>query len=202
MDATSHYPTDYTSERVELHDGIGSRGNDEIKRLHEAGYRILEGINDATRARLAAAASQPHIREYCARDLDERFGSTEQTLEWLSGGRALLTLESEGVLIGYGWVGPKNTPEVKDLYDATMSIRLTEHGVGKGLATSFAIVLTEYALQQFGARGVWLEVWRSNERAIRMYERIGYVIVAVVSGVRDTQQDMRVFLAYTPSVEA
>jgi ribosomal protein S18 acetylase RimI-like enzyme len=68
--------------------------------------------------------------------------------------------------------------------ETTFAIRVGEAGQGQGLATPFAWLIVVGAAQVYEARKFWLETWQSNEGAVHIYHKIGFVDV-------DSQNDTR-----------
>jgi len=52
---------------------------------------------------------------------------------------------------------------LKEFYDLKLGNQLLQHAVGLSVAA--------------GEKGMWLNVWKKNERAIRFYQKQGFVIV-------------------------
>lgn len=58
---------------------------------------------------------------------------------------------------------------------AEYAISLRREAWGKGMASQATREILELAFEQFGFERIYLNVLAENERAIRMYERIGFV---------------------------
>jgi diamine N-acetyltransferase len=90
----------------------------------------------------------------------------------------ILVVESSGALIGYVQFGDVNIAELEslpgdqELHRLYVATDLQGKGVGRRL--------TEAALRQprlAGASHVYLQVWEANERAILLYESLGFETV-------------------------
>ena len=159
-----------------------------MRELKQKGFEVTAGLRQADLADIRAIAGSEAVREYCPNDVAARFGSDAMTEEWLSGGKAgfLLRQIGSGALAGYGWTGPKASPQVPG-GDTTFAIRLSPDFAGQHLATPFTATINAGTLALYGRhRQIWLETWGSNERAVHTYLNAGAELVATQDGERPT----------------
>jgi ribosomal protein S18 acetylase RimI-like enzyme len=108
------------------------------------------------------------------------------TEQWLTKQRAVfLLMDQGGQLAGYGWVGASES-ELVPGGETTFALRIGEAGQGQGLATPYTQAMLTGAAALFGAKQFWLETWASNQGAVHVYHKVGFVDVAQVSGERPT----------------
>ena len=81
-----------------------------------------------------------------------------------------IVLRQGGEIVGYGGLWKV----VHEAHVTTVGIRARDQGRGYGTALFAALVQRSYEL---GARWMTLEVRASNERAIRLYERFGFLSI-------------------------
>lgn len=110
--------------------------------------------------------------------LEEAFGEEKQAAELAEAGSCFLIAEKKGVVAGYArllWseapeaVAGERVIELQRLYAVKAWI-----GQGVGAALMEACLCEA---QRQGATGLWLGVWERNERAMRFYEKWGFVVV-------------------------
>lgn len=82
----------------------------------------------------------------------------------------MLVAEVDGRIVGYGYVGPGDDPKVGDLY--ALFVAPDAHGTGVAQRL-LAASLAELAAMGFDRYLLW--VHERNERAIRFYERAGWI---------------------------
>ncbi len=178
-----HFPSEYVKEVSFLERGIGQRGDNALRRLHEKGFSVGIGLTEYYAGAIAVMSQQNHIREYCPNDSTEkRFGSLSSTARWLqkNGGRAMFLLLSNcdfnTRLEGYGWTGIEPSNELPD-HPITSAYRLGERVLGKGLSKDFiqVVVSSTHSLYEPKA-GIGLETWRSNPAAT-IYPKVGFVLI-------------------------
>lgn len=63
-----------------------------------------------------------------------------------------------------------------DTQAATMNLRiaLLSTRLGKGIGTEAVRLVVDYGLQVLGLSQITLDVWSENQRAIRVYEKVGF----------------------------
>src|SRR5687767_4102102 len=150
--------------------------------------QIKKGISESQINQLINYSNtDPEIEKY-TRDKSERFSSRETYIKWREKKRTIYTLtDSEENLLGIIWLGAKEKPEwpfisgIKpNKYPFTLSIRLYSKARGKGLAIPF----TQKVLELFKKsdeyknspqKGIWIEVSTTNERGIKLYEKLGFI---------------------------
>jgi ribosomal protein S18 acetylase RimI-like enzyme len=197
---TTPYPTQMVERAHVLDDdlALGVRG-DALRSLHAAGLRAAIGLDEPTLAGIAAAASEPHIVEFCPNDRT-RFADVAAGRMWMAKGRGLVALTAaDGALLAYGWSGRERNDHLPGA-DVTTAYRVTARGQLEarrvrvadprfrlGLVLGDLVVAT--AVHVWGAppTDVSLETWRSNAGARRVYADLGF---ARVSEAPD-QPDMR-----------
>lgn len=200
------FPTDFANSPEPLRGGLGEPDSD-IKFLADRGLVVLSGLTREHAGVLTQLALQPHIKEYCPNDCtDKRFASLESTQRWLKAGRGVFLLAkesgSEYQVVGYGWVGSKETPEVPG-GKTTFALRLGKEALGQKLSVPFSKVILEAAKKLYGAANIWLETWQSNEAAVHGYQKLGFQLVNKKSAKRKTGtgqelDDTRLFMKLEP----
>lgn len=88
-------------------------------------------------------------------------------LRCLRGGLSCWALEKDGRVVGYGIM------RLKRGWAHVMNLAVAERYRGRGLGRGILSHLLSTARTQGFTRG-WLEVNRSNRRAIRLYEQMGF----------------------------
>ncbi|HEX8617769.1 MAG TPA: GNAT family N-acetyltransferase [Thermoanaerobaculia bacterium] len=107
-----------------------------------------------------------------AEDMDayvgQAYGETQQRRELEDPNQAVLLVERDGVLLAYAHLRiSENEVEIARFY-----VDRAHHGEG------IAQELMQHAIdvaRERGAKRVWLGVWERNPRAIRFYEKCGFV---------------------------
>ena len=72
-----------------------------------------------------------------------------------------------------GTISLKNIDRVTN--DSEYAISLSSDSYGKGIATMATNKLLAYAFESIGVQKIYLNVLADNERAIRFYEKIGFI---------------------------
>jgi RimJ/RimL family protein N-acetyltransferase len=69
-----------------------------------------------------------------------------------------------------------------DVQAATMNLRiaLLSTILGKGIGTQAVRLVVDYGLQVLGLSQITLDVWSENQRAIRVYEKVGFVQTSTI----------------------
>lgn len=153
-----------------------------VQTLESKGYIVKAGLTPYYADAINKLSQEPSIKEYCPKDLSERFTTRQTTEQWLSKKRAtylLLHKSDDGSLdlAGYGWVGTKQSPLVPG-GEVTFSVRVSEKHQGKGLAAPFSESMLAAAKATYGASNLWLETWASNGGAVHIYHKLGFNDVA------------------------
>lgn len=175
-----------------------SRSADE---LVDRGFIVLEGLDKSIAEELVEKSKEEHILEYCPNDATDRFSSVQSIERWISKGRQTFSLftitRGVGELAGFGWMGPgKPGNDEPELLDAktTFAIRLYSSALGKGNSLPFTLAMLCSHHQQYGNRGVWLEAWSDNIKALRTYRKAGFITVAAALGIRHNKELLRHYM--------
>ena len=69
-----------------------------------------------------------------------------------------------------------------DTQAATMNLRiaLLSTILGRGIGTQSVKLVVDYGLQVLGLSRITLDVWSENQRAIRVYEKVGFVQTSTI----------------------
>lgn len=86
-------------------------------------------------------------------------------------GRHFGARDEQGELVGFYYFEPKPP-------DLDYGLGLRPDLTGRGLGIEFFLAGLEFAREQYEPRRVFLHVAEFNERAIRVYERAGFVVVS------------------------
>lgn len=186
------YPTTMV-ERAEPLDAdttaLGRRGGAALRASAAAGLRVTVGLDDATLAGIAAAASEPHIVEFCPNDRS-RFADPAAGRTWMAKGRGLVAVTTpDGALLAYGWSGIERNAHLPGA-DVTTAYRVTAAGQREarrvravvpgfrlGMVLGDLVVATAVHVWGAPADQVSLETWRSNTGARQLYADLGFVQV-------------------------
>lgn len=186
------YPTEMV-ERVAALDAattaLGSRGDAALASLHVAGLRASVGLDGPTLTGITAAATEPHIVEFCPNDRS-RFADLAAGRKWMSKGRGLVTLSTaSGALLAYGWSGRERNAHLPGA-DVTTAYRVTAQGLAAarrvratdpafrlGMVLGDLVVATAVHVWGAPAAEVSLETWRSNTGARWLYADLGFAQV-------------------------
>jgi len=68
----------------------------------------------------------------------------------------------------------------------TFAIRLNEEFAGQRLATPFTRAIVYGSMKYFNAKGIGLETWASNNKAVNSYVRAGALLTSAQNGERPT----------------
>ncbi|HSW85606.1 MAG TPA: GNAT family N-acetyltransferase [Candidatus Saccharimonadales bacterium] len=171
----SGFPTDWSDPNILETNNIGPKAIDAAQQLADRGYEVLAGLNSEFAAQILTMSGEPAIREYCPKDLSERFTDQAATQKWLSKQRAvyLLIKQGEQELAGYGWAGPASSSNVPG-GETTFALRIGESGHGQGLAAPFSWLIMAATAVHYGAQNFWLETWSSNGAAVHIYQKLGF----------------------------
>jgi len=82
----------------------------------------------------------------------------------------------ESVIVAYGWLdlGQKETQK----YTCSLGIVVTDTYQNKGIGTQLTKFMIEEA-RKLGMRKIWLNCYRTNQRAFKMYEKLGFKIEGI-----------------------
>ncbi len=190
------FPSDLSATTKVLEPNYDDKTNDAINNLGERGFYILHGLTEELAGQIFAMAKESHIREYCPRDCtEERFADVASTKKWLSRGHAVFMIAKKNgddwQIVGYGWSGPKETPEVPG-GQTTFAVRLGEAGLGQKLSLPFSQAIIGATQGIYEAPNVWLETWASNAGAVHVYKELGFELVTEVPSQRPTSEGQKV----------
>ncbi len=136
----------------------------------------LASLRDISIRTFVATFAHLNTPENMAKYLSERLSLAQLGTELANPHSAFYFAELEGTRIGYLKLnyGPAQT----DLQEADSleieRIYVVEEWLGKGIAQALLAHAVKVA-QQAGMRSIWLAVWEENPRAIRFYEKSGFV---------------------------
>jgi uncharacterized cofD-like protein len=138
---------------------------------------ILRGLTSALRTQLVEKSDQPHIRLWTPRDSSERFTSEGMIELRQAEGDEFYSLVRPGEpedLGGVMWLKRKYF-ESSSPFNTTFAVRLYEGYEGQGLGQPFMNgVLEDYTTLHPGPNYIWLGVKERNERAKRLYNKLGF----------------------------
>jgi hypothetical protein len=162
-----------------------------LTQIENQGLRVVSGLRRQDVPALTEIARQPSTVEYCPNDIVKRWTDEETVERQLAkdGGRAVFRLESkeDGKTLGFGWTGRASQEETAITgCGNTFAIRLHEAARGKGLATPFSVVIVAGSMAVYGMRGIGLETWSSNRKAVNAYLGAGAVLMGSVDSQRPT----------------
>jgi RimJ/RimL family protein N-acetyltransferase len=215
MNITMPYPTTFTDTPVSLDDfELDQVGTAAIEKLRQRGFEVVTGVRPEDVPFITEIAKQQAVREFCPKDLANRFGDREMMEQWLrkNGGRAVFLLRDieHKQVRGYGWTGLQPCEELPE-YTTTFGVRLDERVSGQGLGTPFVAALLSGSMAAYGTERVWGETWGSNIGAVKTYLRIGAVLVGTKDDWRPTletapgvvegmRQDVRLLMKFPQTV--
>ncbi len=184
------YPTEMVERAQVLDDdlALGPR-HGALRSLHAVGLRAAIGLDEPTLTGIAAAASEPHIVEFCPNDRT-RFADLAAGRAWMAKGRGLVAVNTaDGALLAYGWSGRERNEHLPGA-DVTTAYRVTARGQREarharevdpgfrlGMVLGDLVVATAVHVWGAPAAEVSLETWRSNAGARRLYADLGFVQV-------------------------
>jgi GNAT superfamily N-acetyltransferase len=163
-------------------------------------------VEDATA--LAAFAARTFVETFAESNTPEdmqahvarSYGLAQQTAELTEAGAVTLLAEQNGRLIGYAQLRRAAPPECVVAPDVIELHRFYVERAAQGSGAAQQLMrAVEDAAGAAGARHLWLGVWEHNPRAMRFYQKCGFVDVgshAFVLGA-DRQID-RIMVAPVP----
>jgi ribosomal protein S18 acetylase RimI-like enzyme len=182
---------------------VGDKASEALAKLASAGYEVHAGLTAELADQIMIMSLEPAIRKYCPKDCRERFKDRASTEQWLAKKRGtflLLKKADDGslTLAGYAWVGDAQSSHVPG-GETTFALRIGENYQGQGLATPFSLLTLLGAEKLYGAQKIWLETWASNEGAVHIYHKLGFVDTdqepsELVSADGDRQPDTRLYM--------
>lgn len=213
MIRTNDYPTTLAQEVTWLPDIPQEE-------LNDRGLYVIRGLTRDLAGQLPARSQEGPILEYCFNDyikhdgdgnikrhedgsiVKGRFYDMGSTEDWQAKGRVdypLVRKAGEGALRSMGnlWFGPekpgKDEPEIPGA-KITFAMRVYDGANGQGNALPYILVALAAHDREFGNEGVWLEAWGDNPKALRTYEKAGFVEVARTMGKRYGESKERVYM--------
>lgn len=183
-------------------DNLGPKAQAFWQQLSSQGLEVHMGMTTEVAKQILAMSGEPAIREYCPKDLSERFRNQAAAEKWLAKGRAFFMLYKRSgdrlVPLGYGWTGPAASQQVP-AGQTTFALRIAEAGHGQGLAAPFSWVVIAVSAQLYGLEDFWLETWASNGAAVHIYHKLGFEDVTEVPSQRprpsgESVQDTRIYM--------
>jgi RimJ/RimL family protein N-acetyltransferase len=116
--------------------------------------------------------------EFFILEPDEFPPTVEQEQQWVqehldSPGKLLLLAEVAGTIIGT--VNFENGPHRRIAHRGSLGIAVVEQWRGRGVGTALLEALLEWATANPLIEKVGLEVFATNQTAIRLYKRLGFV---------------------------
>lgn len=137
-------------------------------------FLISEGLLETQVEQLILHTNtDPEIKQYT--DDSNRFSTLENFQSWLCKRRKIFTLTDEdGLLHGIIWFGKK---PVSPDYTNTFAIRIYQSARGTRVAYFFMERVFEKFINSpdYDGKGFWLEVKHSNNKAVRLYEKFGFI---------------------------
>lgn len=186
------FPTQIETRAVSLLGiDIGERGNETVQQLRTAGLNACIGLTPELLRSLSTISYERAVREFCPSDAATRFSDIDMGERWAHKGRAMVTIADElGKVVAYGWSGPEKNDVIPNAPITTAyrvgsngseyarTIRLASDPTFRmGFALGTLVIATA---QLYGAapQDISLETWKSNSRAITLYEALGFEHVA------------------------
>lgn len=145
-------------------------------------FIMKEHLTESLIKELIQITSEDTLIHLYTSDLD-RFSNVASFDRWLKKGKTLYPLvDKQEKLAGIVWFGRKLIPlsfEGSSLYETTVAIRLYKKARGVGVALPFlseaSNAYRQTAEYKSTQKGIWLIVSKTNEPAIRLYKRSGYI---------------------------
>jgi diamine N-acetyltransferase len=138
---------------------------------------IVRRATAADAAALATFGARTFVETFAAQNraediaafVEQSYGVAQQTREIESG--VTLLVEEDGVFIAFAQLHRSDSP-FGDVELGRFYIHRAHHG--RGIAQSLMEAVLA-AARTLGGRKLWLGVWEHNPRAIRFYEKCGFV---------------------------
>jgi len=150
---------------------------------HNQPYIVRRGWSSQISYELPQLSQQPHIRSSTPRDATQRFPDEKTGDIWYDNPQKepiVYTLKLGRVgagVSGIVWFSHQIHADARG-NKFTSGFRLYEGAVGKKLARPFSEVAHDDFAELYPGEGVWLETDESNKPAVRLYESLGYELVA------------------------
>lgn len=190
----AEFPTGFANELYHVTPtDIAKRHSHTVQGLEAEGFVVGAGLRPSDVPALTEIAGQAGTLEFCPNDLAKRWTDEDTARAQLAkgGGRAVFQLirKQDEALAGYGWVGLLSEDDTERQLTGmpyTFALRINEEMRGRGLAKPFSRLIVAGAMGLYGARGIGLETWASNTRAVGAYLGAEAVTVAHRNAVRPT----------------
>jgi len=196
----AQFPTTFATERYQLGLGdIAPKHSMLLGALGRCGYAVEVGLVREDVSALTEIAGQPGTREYCPRDIEERWTNETVAEQQLGkdGGRGVFVLRNmaNNAIAGFGWTGKSGNDEQKNLpmCENTFAIRLHEDSRGQGLAVPFSKIIVAGSMSIFRARRIGLETWASNNAAFNSYLKADAKAIKAINAKRPTLDTSKPF---------
>ena len=165
---------------------LGNTGNAAVEQLRSVGLNAQLGLTPELLRSLSTISYEREVTEFCPSDAATRFSNLAMGERWASKGRAMVTIsDGLGKVVAYGWSGPEKNDAIPEAPITTAyrvgksganyarNVRAMDPTFRMGYALGTLVVATA---QLYGARAdeISLETWKSNERALGLYEDLGF----------------------------
>lgn len=140
--------------------------------IEAAGYTVRRGWNDDIASELTELSVQSHIIAMTPKDSLHRFSTSEAAHEWYHDHERTIYTLGRNAVAGLIWFGKtENSP----YGDYTFAIRMYEEVQGQHLARPFMHAAhADFFSNTHDASTIWLDTHIDNDRAIALYEKVGY----------------------------
>jgi ribosomal protein S18 acetylase RimI-like enzyme len=196
----SNFPDSFDEQtRLITEEVAGEKGGEALAKLDSLGYEVRAGLTAEYAEEISNMALEPLIQKYCPKDCSERFKDEASTRQWLSKQRAAFLLIKKSAdgppqLAGYAWVGASRSEHVPN-GETTFALRVGQDHQGHGLAAPFSQLVLLAAARLNGAKNIWLETWNSNQGAVHIYHKLGFIDTDRQAGELAGQPDTRLYMA-------
>ncbi len=174
-----------------------------ITNLRKMGMTAYAGANCREAMLLGIHSKETGIEEYCPNDY-KRFGRPHNYRQWMAknGGHGLIRIMSDTSdleVMAYGWSGYEEN-KILPGKDITTAYRVTKAGSEEtrlaqkrferypsmGLTLGRIVIATAIHKYDCDPEQISLETWQSNERATKLYKKLGFELQESVACERVT----------------
>ena len=149
--------------------------------LLQAGYELRRGWDEDIAAELMELSKQQHIQNHTPNDTLKRFKDLEMANAWYAKNDRTVYTIANTAIAGLIWFGASQSEYIDG--DYTFAIRVYEEAQGKRLARPFMNAAHEDFRRHAAYNGdIWLSTDINNERAIELYEKVGYKTRQIIDG--------------------
>ncbi len=134
---------------------------------------VIRAAGPADAQQLAALANLPGVRNGTLRLPFQTAEETRKRLENLPPGTKEIVADCNGQIIGSVFLGPMLG---RRRHVATLGMGVHDDFVGQGIGSILMKAALDVADNWLGLRRVELTVFFDNDKAIRLYERFGFVV--------------------------